>query len=297
MQGIASRPMIDMVLRTQPIRSLRFSQEGAIRMTMLFILLSMMLFTISPASGETPADTQQPDRAATVLITGSNRGIGFEFARQYAQKGWVVLATARRPGGADDLKALAAEYPNVKIERLDVTDPATIEALAEKYRDHPIDVLINNAGVLGDPAVQTLQDLEYETFTQVMAVNVFGALAVSQAFLEQVGASDQKKIVTITSSMGSMTLTRSGNFYFYRISKAGVNMAMRTLQADVRDRGIIVAMLMPGAVATRMLAQTGYRGPALSPEESVSRLIKVIINLSPEQAGTFLQYDGKTLPW
>ena len=74
-------------------------------------------------------------------------------------------------------------------------------------------------------------------------------------------------------------------------------MAMRTLQADVRDRGIIVTMLMPGAVATRMLAQTGYRGPALSPEESVTSLIKVIINLSPEQAGTFLQYDGKTLPW
>ena len=88
-------------------------------MTMLFIALSMMLFTISPATGDTPADTQQTNRSATVLITGSNRGIGFEFARQYAQKGWVVLATARRPGGADDLKALAAEYPNVKIERLE----------------------------------------------------------------------------------------------------------------------------------------------------------------------------------
>lgn len=265
-------------------------------MTML-ITLSLMLFTNTPASGDMHGDTQQPERSATVLVTGSNRGIGFEFARQYAQKGWVVLATARRPEVADDLKVLAAEYPKVKIERLDVTDRTTIEALAEKYLNHPIDVLINNAGILGDPEAQTLQDLEYETFTQVMTVNVLGALAVSQAFLEQVGASDQKKIVTITSSMGSLALTRSGKFYFYRISKAGVNMAMRTLQADVRDRGIIVAVLMPGAVATRMLAQTGYRGPALSPEESVTSLIKVISNLSPGQAGTFMQYDGKTLPW
>jgi NAD(P)-dependent dehydrogenase (short-subunit alcohol dehydrogenase family) len=261
------------------------------------ITLSILLLTILPESEGSPTGPQQPETFTTVLITGSNRGIGFEFARQYAQKGWTVIATARRPGSADDLKALAAQYPNVAIERLDVTDPMTIQALAEKYRNHSIDVLINNAGVLGDPDVQTLQDLDYEAFTQVMSVNVFGALAVSQAFVEQVAASDQKKIITITSTMGSLTLTRGGDFYFYRISKAGVNMAMRTLQADVRDRGIIVTVLMPGAVATRMLAQTGYLGPALSPEESVTNLISVITNLGPEQAGSFLQYDGKTLPW
>jgi NAD(P)-dependent dehydrogenase (short-subunit alcohol dehydrogenase family) len=197
----------------------------------------------------------------------------------------------------DDL--IATQYPAVEIERLDVTDQATINALTQKLRNRPIDLLINNAGVLGDPRAQTLQLMDYEKFTQVMAVNVYGALAVSRAFVDQVAASRQKKVVSISSVMGSIASTRGrwGGFYFYRISKAGLNMAMRTLQADVRDRGIIVAMLHPGAVDTRMLRQAGYRGSAMSPRESVAGLIKVIEGLSPESQGSFLRYNGQTIPW
>ncbi|MEE8348724.1 MAG: SDR family oxidoreductase [Acidobacteriota bacterium] len=258
-----------------------------------------ILVALISSSGTTPSAQNQLNPVPTVLITGSNRGIGFEFARQYAEKGWKVLATARRPDRADDLKALSAEYANVVIERLDVTDHKGIQDLADKYKNEPIDVLINNAGVLGDRQLQTIESLEYATFSQVMAVNVYGALEVSQAFLNQVAASHQKKIVALTSSLGSLTLTsgRSGGFYFYRISKAGLNMAMRTLQADVHSRGISVAVISPGAVATQMLAETGFKIQAMSPEESVLGLIDVIESLGPDNAGSFLSFDGEAVPW
>lgn len=244
------------------------------------------------------ADTQEATGPATVLITGSNRGIGLEFARQYAESGWDVIATARDPDAAEELRALAADRPNVVIERLDVTDHAGIDALAERYRGRPIDVLINNAGVLGAPESQRLETLDYEEFEQVMAVNVFGPLRVSQAFLDHVAASDQKKIVVMTSISGSIEIAgRGGGYYYYKISKAGVNMAMRSLGSETRDRGIKVGIIFPGAVNTRMLRQTGFRGKAMEPEEAVRSMIEVIANLTEETAGTFLRYDGQTLPW
>lgn len=268
----------------------------------LWILITGTFLGLAHGVTATPAGQARgavPGDGPTVLITGSNRGIGFAFARQYAQQGWTVLATCRRPERADDLRALAEEYSNVLIERLDVTDHAAIEALARKYSDWPIDVLINNAGILGDPGQQVLENLDYEVFNEVMAVNVYGPLKMSQAFLEQVAASEQKKIVTLTSGMGSLARTNrgGGGFYFYRMSKTAVNMAMRNLQVEVRGRGIKVGILSPGAVGTRMLAQTGYRGPSMTPAESVAGLIEVIDGLTAENAGSFLQYDGREVPW
>lgn len=254
------------------------------------------------AAGQTapPSDlaSQEAVASPTVLITGSNRGIGLEFARQYAQSGWSVIATARNPDDAADLHALVADHPNVSIERLDVTDHAGIDALAERYAGRPIDVLINNAGVLGSLESQRLETLDYEEFQHVMAVNVFGPLRVSQAFLDHVAASVQKKIVVVTSISGSIEIAgRSGGGYYYKISKAGVNMAMRSLGSETRDRGIKVGLIHPGAVNTRMLRQTGYRGRAMEPEEAVRSMVEVIANLTDETSGTFLRYDGQTLPW
>ena len=241
---------------------------------------------------------QEAAAPPTVLITGSNRGIGLEFARQYAQRGWRVIATARNPDAADELHALAADHPNVVIERLDVTDHAGIDSLAERYRGRAIDVLINNAGVLGTPESQRLENLDFEEFEQVMAVNVFGPLRVSQAFLDHVAASDQKKIVVMTSISGSIEIAgRGGGYYYYKISKAGVNMAMRSLNSETRRRGIKVGIIFPGAVNTRMLRETGFRGNAMEPEEAVGSMIEVIESLTEETAGTFLRFDGQTLPW
>jgi NAD(P)-dependent dehydrogenase (short-subunit alcohol dehydrogenase family) len=247
------------------------------------------------ASGTQLQETAGP---ATVLITGSNRGIGLEFARQYAESGWSVIATARHPDTAEELHALAAGHPNLVIERLDVTDHAGIDALAERYRGRPIDVLINNAGVLGAPESQRLGALDFEQFQHVMAVNAFGPLRVSQAFLDHVAASDQKKIVVITSISGSMEIAgRGGGFYFYKMSKASANMAIRALGSETQRRGIKVGIIHPGPVRTRMLRGSDLWEGANEPQEAVRSMIELIGNLTEEMSGTFLRYDGQTLPW
>lgn len=243
----------------------------------------------------TGAGAQEP---ATVLITGSNRGLGLEFARQYAEKQWNVIATCRDPDTAAELKQLQARHSNIAIERLDVADAAQIAALAAKYKGRAIDVLLNNAGILGEPAQQKFGANDYEQFREVLLVNTYAPIEMAEHFVENVAASRQKKIVTITSGLGSMEITRrSGGLYAYRISKAGVNMAMRVLQADVRPRGITVGLLSPGMVDTRLLAQSGYKGEALSPAASVTALVGLIDKLTPEEGASFIHYDGSKLPW
>jgi len=234
----------------------------------------------------------------TVLITGSSRGMGLELTKQYAAKGWKVITTCRTPVTADALNALAEEYSSIAIEELDVTDHAEIEALAKKYSDVPIDVLINNAGIFGPAAKQTLEDLDYDTFTNVMAVNVYGPLNMSQSFADNVAASEQKKIVTITSGLGSMALTdKNGGYYFYRISKAGANIVGRTLAADLRDRGILIGLFNPGIVDTEFGRDTGYNGPRLKPGIAVGALIGFIEELDAKNAATMINYDGTPMPW
>ena len=238
-----------------------------------------------------------PD-APTVFITGSNRGIGLELARQYAAAGWNVLATCRNPANASELKTIAGDNDRVAVETLDVTKQDQIDALANKYQDQPIDVLLNNAAILGAVPDQAFGSLDLDVLRQVQDVNVLGPLAIAEAFVDHVAASKQKKIVTMTSGLGSMTLTqRSGRFYAYRISKAGANMAMRALRADLRSRGIAVGLISPGMVDTDMLSASGYRGPSLTPAESVAGLIDVIDKLSVDDDGLIVNYDGQVLPW
>ncbi|MDX2224107.1 MAG: SDR family NAD(P)-dependent oxidoreductase, partial [Rhodospirillaceae bacterium] len=180
-------------------------------------------------------------QAATVLITGTNRGIGLELVKQYAERGWTVIATARNPDTAADLKALAAKHANVTVEKLDLLDHAAIDALAAKYADTPIDVLINNAGLLGDVAKQTVGSFDYDTFREVYDVNAYGALKMSEAFKGSIAKGEQKKVFAMTSGLGSSELTaRRGGFYAYRMSKAALNIGFRALAADWRAEGIMV---------------------------------------------------------
>jgi NAD(P)-dependent dehydrogenase (short-subunit alcohol dehydrogenase family) len=234
----------------------------------------------------------------TVFITGANRGIGLEFARQYAADGWRVIATCRTPAAAEALNALAEAHDNLVVEQLDVTDHGRIEALAEQLKAQPIDLLLNNAAMLGELPEQTFGSLSYDAFQQVMAVNVFGPLRLAEALVEQVAVSEQKKIVALTSGLGSMTLTtRMGRFYNYRSSKAALNMAMRALRADLRERGIVVGLVSPGMVQTRMLAASGYRGPALTSAESVSGMRAVIAAMNSADDGVIVNHDGEVIPW
>jgi NAD(P)-dependent dehydrogenase (short-subunit alcohol dehydrogenase family) len=233
-------------------------------------------------------------QAETVLITGSNRGLGLEMATQYAAEGWTVIATSRSPGDDTALQALAAKYDKVQIEALDVTDHAQIDALAEKLRGTAIDVLINNAGVLGDPGQQRLGTLDFDLAQRLYATNSLGPLKIADAFLEHVAASDTKKIMNISSIVGSMTLT-NGNLYFYRASKTALNMMMRNFAKDTAARGLIVGMIHPGVVDTEMSAP--FNIEKVPVEDSASGVRRVIDWYTPETTGTFMQFTGEPMAW
>ncbi len=263
------------------------------------VLWLVAVAVIAPAAAQQPPAPTVP-APGTVLVTGSNRGLGLEFVKQYAAVGWTVIATTRDPEDAAELHKLAGEQARVAIERLDVADQASIDALATKYAGTPIDVLLNNAGVLGDREAQTLGSLDYAEFERVMAVNVYGALAVAEAFREHVAKSEQKKIVSITSRSGIISLPGSRGPYFYRASKIALGMVMRVLADDLRDRGVIVALVAPFPTDTDMLRELiGPENAARQalPKDSVAALIRVIGGLTLENSAQPLLADGSIMPW
>jgi NAD(P)-dependent dehydrogenase (short-subunit alcohol dehydrogenase family) len=248
--------------------------------------------------------------AATVLITGANSGLGLEFAKQYAAKGWTVIATHRRSGVPESLAPVVAEFKNVRVEHLDVTSADDVKALAAKLKDVPIDLLINNAGVyndrsackddacIGDWNTQNFGELHYDLLDTIMAVNVKGPLMVSEALLGNVKASTQKKIIAISSTNGSLTDQLAGSgAIFYRASKAALNRAMQLVATKEKTDGVTVVMLHPGAVVTERQAYLeGFKGMVEMPF-SVEHMIATIDKLTIADSGKFLNYDGTTAPW
>jgi NAD(P)-dependent dehydrogenase (short-subunit alcohol dehydrogenase family) len=237
--------------------------------------------------------------AATVFITGSNKGLGFEFAKQYAEKGWTVIATTRSPDSAKELKDLAAAHKNITIEKLDVSKDDEIKAIAAKYKGKPIDLVINNAGVLGEHADQTLGTFSRKGFHDVVDVNDFGALAVSEALRENVIASQGKKIVAITSGLGS--IAGAGRMpkapYYYRMSKAALNMGFQALNADLKGQGVTVGVVAPGTAETTMLTEFlddySMKLPSITATESVSKMIGIIDGLDQTKVVKGINnYDG-----
>jgi NAD(P)-dependent dehydrogenase (short-subunit alcohol dehydrogenase family) len=238
----------------------------------------------------------------TVLITGAGRGLGLEFARQYAADGWTVLACLRNPDGAADLRAvIAASGGRVEAHRLDVVDHGTIDALAAKLAGRPIDVLVNNAGTMGqaDFATQGMApsrfgQSNYANWETIFRVNTLAPMKMAEAFVEHVAGSEQKKIVALTSILGSMAENRLGGLYAYRASKAALNAIMRSLSIDLGRRyGIIVAPIHPGWVRTAM----GGPRAEIPPEESVAGCCKVIAGLTKESSGRCWTYQGAELAW
>ena len=175
--------------------------------------------------------------ADTVLITGSNSGIGLEFAKEYAAKGWTVIATHRRDSIPATLKALSGKYPNVRVERMDVSKLDEIDALAAKLDGVPIDVLINNAGIaelgefkgIGNNTRQAFGSLDYDDYEIMDKVNVRGPIKVAEAFYPNVKASQQKKIIAISSAAGMVSTPQRGGMYWYGMNKAALNKLMVTL--------------------------------------------------------------------
>ena len=261
----------------------------------------MLLVSVLAAVCAAPAQAAFKAGAPTVFITGSNRGLGLEFARQYAAKGWNVIATCRRPDEAAELQALASMHPQVVIDRLDVTDQSTIDRVAARFRDQPIDVLLNNAGIWGALDKQTFGQLDYEAHRWVYEVNALGPLRVTEAFLGNVAASEQKKIIGLGGGMGTRrTVERApGGHYWYRMSRAANLISMAILQREVRKQGIIVSFISPGKVDTQMLKDSGWPASfkSLSPKESAGYVIERIAALEPSAGGELINYDGKVIGW
>ncbi len=238
---------------------------------------------------------------ACVLITGANRGFGLELSRQYAAEGWRVLACCRRPAAATALQALADETaPALSLHQVDVTDFVRIGGLASELQGQPIDVLINCAGVIGRRAFdqgmmedQAFGHTDAGEWDLVWRTNVLGPMKMSEAFVEHVAASAQKKIVTLSSIMGSIAGNTYGGGYAYRASKAAVNAIMKAMAIDLKARGIIAFPLHPGFARTDM----GGAGADIDPAEGAAGMRRVIAAATLEQSGRFLTYDGGELPW
>ena len=223
----------------------------------------------------------------TVLITGANRGLGLEFARQYAAEGWQVIATCRRPAEASTLKALGAD---VAVHGLDVADVAAITALSRELGRATVDVLIANAGV-GFPDDMSLDAVDAEGWGRVLRINTVAPLALAGAFRPQVARSAGRKVIAVSSLLGSIGSNADGGAYVYRSSKAALNAVWRSFALDNPE--LIAAVLSPGWVRTDM----GGPAAALSPKESVAGMRRVIAKLSPAQSGTFINYEGRPIRW
>jgi len=233
------------------------------------------------------------EKPGTVLVTGANRGLGLEFARQYAADGWQVIAACRAPMAAKELQRLADESGGrTRVLEVDVTDKASARAAAAALKGEAIDLLLNNAGV-GSPRDQRIGSLDYAAWAKVLETNTLGPMRVVEAFVENVAKSRLKTIVTITSGMGSVEDNTSGGSYAYRSSKAAVNMVVKSLSIDLAPRGITCIVMNPGWVRTDM----GGSGGTLSPAESIKAMRSVIASLKPEDSGKFFNYNGKTYPW
>lgn len=221
---------------------------------------------------------------ATVVITGANRGIGLQLARKYAARLNEVYACCRTPN--PELE----EVQGVRVvEGIDVTDEASIERLVKALGGTPIDVLVNNAGILH---VDGLDNLDFESIRMQLEVNALGPLRVTKALLPLL-VKPGGKIALITSRMGSLKDNSSGGMYGYRMSKAALNMAGVSLAHDLKGDGVAVAILHPGFVATDMTNRQG----SVHPADAARALIERIDALDLAHSGTFWHMNGEVLPW
>ena len=223
------------------------------------------------------------------MITGANRGIGLEFVRQYAALGWQVIATCRNPIGVGDLAKVEG---NIEVHGLDVTDQYSIARLAKDLDGMEIDLLLNSAGIFG-PRNYIFNDIEYSEWMKVFDTNIFSPLKICSAFLPHVLKSDQKKMVTVSSIMGSIGQNTGGGNYIYKSSKAAVNQVMRCLANDLLVKKVAIRLLHPGWVKTDM----GGEGADITAEVSVSGMRSVIDDLNIQSTGAFYNYDGAIIPW
>ena len=227
----------------------------------------------------------------TVLITGANRGIGLEMAKQYVSDGDAVLACCRDPQSADALNALARDSKGrMTVHAMDVADENSIRAAANAIGERRIDILINNAGIKGGEH-QGIKNVDTSDWLDAFRVMVIGPFRVVQAFLPNLRMSDDPKVMTVTSQIGATTWPMGGS-YAYASAKAAVNRVMIAMARDLKDQ-ITVTLIHPGWVRTDM----GGPNADISAEESAAGIRKVIASVKPADSGKFYKWNGDIHPW
>ena len=227
---------------------------------------------------------------STVLITGTNRGIGLKFAEEYSKLGWHVIATCRNPSHANKLNQLAKDFGSIEIYPLEVSNSDQIHELADALKNKPIDVLINNAGIHRSCS---LGSIDKQAWLESFTINSIAPYEVTIHLLDNILQGSLKKVISITSKMGSIDDNTSGGSYIYRSSKTALNSIMRSLEHDLAHHGIATLTLHPGWVKTDM----GGMGAWINVDESVAGMIKQIEKLNLSNAGRYVDYAGKKINW
>lgn len=249
------------------------------------VVAVIMLCASSNIAGADARSSSEPEKGV-VLITGANRGIGLELAKQYVAEGWQVIGTARDTSSASELRITGA-----KVFQLDVTDEASITVLARDLDEQPIDLLINNAGI--QPLMWKLDDIDFDAYERALQVNTIGPVRVTRALLPNLQRGDGKTIINVTTNLSSIAENENGGFYGYRESKAALNMFNKSLAAELAPEGFICIVLHPGWVRTDL----GGPNAPLDVEESVRGMTSVIRSLKPADNGKFFTYAGENMPW
>jgi len=247
-------------------------------------LVSILLLGIASLIS---VDTFADDSKGTVFITGANRGIGLALARNFADEGFKVIGTARKPEKATALKETGA-----RVEQLDVTDQASVDAMAQRMAETPIDILINNAGIKGDDSKE-MASLDVDNMEWVLNVNTLGPVRVMKALYPNVQSSERKMIVNISSTMGSIERNTWGCCAGYRASKSALNSINKTFAVDFGKQGVTFVVMHPGYVQTDMNEGQGN----ITPDQSGVGLMKVITGLDASDNGKFYDWQGDDLPW
>lgn len=230
--------------------------------------------------------------AETILITGSNRGLGLALTREFAERGWQVLACCRTPEAAVELQQLAERKMAIRILPLEVTDSEQIHQLAETLHQEPIDILFNNAGIFGPPD-QDFGELDEAWWLETLRINLIAPMKIIEALIGNVTASRRRIVVTMGSLLGCLTDNTTGGMHMHRTSKAAVHMLMRGLAGDLRERGVVSVAIHPGWVRTRI---GGPLAP-LEPFESAEGIARVLLGLDIASSGKLLSFEGKELAW
>lgn len=229
---------------------------------------------------------------ATFLVTGASRGLGLEFVKQLVGRGENVIATCRGDRSMSELDGLYDTHENLQVMELEVADDKSIATLARQLEGRAIDVLINNAGVYG-PRGAAIGQLEGEGWSEVMRVNCIAPILLTQALLPNLREGAGKKLVFITSKMGSIADNRGGGSYAYRSSKSALNSAVKSLAVDLAGEDFVSVVLHPGWVQTDM----GGPNALIDAETSVSGMLRVIDRVGQPDSGGFFAYDGAAIPW